>query len=414
MDVYYQWLNSLINKNKSDFAEWSDANWLTPYNSGEFQVQRNHLLKKIEKSTLFKGTKPYYNTISKGCSICGEGKWSCLFITNKCNANCFYCPAPQILDEIPSTQGINFDDPTDYASYVRHFEFNGVSFSGGEPLLYFDRTLNYLRQIRSICNNNVYTWLYTNGLLIDKIDLYKLASQGLNEIRFDIGATGYNLDKIKYAKGIIPNITIEIPAVPEEKSRLIKLLPEMVKMGVKNLNLHQLRLTHHNAKNIIKKGYTIISAERPIVLESELTALEIIDQAKENDIEIGINYCSFFFKHRFQKAGFRKQIANKLTSPNAMITENGYLREFTDNSIVYKNLRLYDSIKNQMSLKNILIDNKQYYYNEIIVLKEDNLYDQYIKSISELIQKEPHEIPSDPLLFKIWQLEYIEKGLRNY
>ncbi len=83
----------------------------------------------------------------------------------------------------------------------------------------------------------------TNGILADETKFKKPAGAGIEEIRFDIGATGFKPDKLKAAKGIVPNITVEIPAVPEEKERLKKLLPEMIASGVTNLNLHQLRLT---------------------------------------------------------------------------------------------------------------------------------------------------------------------------
>ena len=54
-------LNALVNKNKSDFAAWSDINWVNPYNSSDFQIQRDNLLKKIEKT--------WGNTIKQGTEI---------------------------------------------------------------------------------------------------------------------------------------------------------------------------------------------------------------------------------------------------------------------------------------------------------------------------------------------------------
>lgn len=413
MNAYYQWLNALVNKNKSDFAEWSEINWLNPYNSEKFEEQRDHLLRKIGKSVLFKDTKPFYRHISEGCRICGSGKWSCLFITGRCNASCFYCPAPQQIDEIPSTQGLNFDDPANYANYINDFGFEGVSFSGGEPLLYFRRTLEYLKEIRSVGNKDIYIWMYTNGLLADRTDFDLLASEGLNEIRFDIGATAYKLDNIKFAKGKIPVITIEIPAIPEEKEKIIQLLPEMVKLGVTNLNLHQLRLTPHNVENLVKKNYTIVGAEKPIVLESELAALEILNYVKEHGINMGVNYCSFFFKHRFQKAGYRKQIARRLASGEAVITQNAYIREITNDSILYKTMRLqnYEAPEQNMHTGNRACT---FTYTEEVVFRATGLSEYDKKRINELIEIEPREIPGDPLLFRIWQLEYVERGLREY
>jgi len=413
MEALYNWLNSLVNKNKSDFAKWPGINWLNQYSAVAHQTRRDDLLKSIGNSVLFRDTKPFYNRVSKGCSICGSGKWSCLFITNKCNAGCFYCPAPQLHDEVPSTQGLEFDKPAGFAEYVKYFDFKGVSFSGGEPLLYFDRTLAYLQQVRAKCDSDLYTWMYTNGILADKEKLNKLASAGLNEIRFDIGATAYNLNKLKLAKGIIPNVTIEIPAVPEEKNKLISLLPDMVKAGVTNLNLHQLRLTSNNANNLLKRGYTIINAERTIVLESELSALEIINYAQENNIDIGINYCSFHFKNRFQKSGFRN-IITKTLFPEATITQNGYIREYSGDSILYKTIRLTNNRNDMPNLNELALNGNKYFYSAETVLKETNLPVNYREKIQQLFTREPKKIPEDPLLFKIWQLEYIENGLRSY
>ncbi len=413
MEAFYNWLNSLVNKNKSEFAQWSRINWLNSYSAYEFQEQRDRLLQKIDSSFLFKETKPYYNHISRGCSICGSGKWSCLFITNKCNAACFYCPTSQQNDEKPSTQALEFKSADDYANYIKFFQFDGVSFSGGEPLLVFDRTLEYLHAVRSICRDDIYIWMYTNGILANRQQLQQLANVNLNEIRFDIGATGFTLDKVRLAKGIIPNITIEIPAIPEEKERLIALLPEMVDAGVTNLNLHHLRLTQYNISKLIKHGYTIINAEKPLVLESELAALEIINKAKELELPIGVNYCSFHFKNRFQKAGYRKIIMRKLF-PDAIITKNGYLREYTGSSLIYKSLKLINKDVDLFNSLTINVEGETYYYFIYQVFKEDNLSIEKQQTIEILLNNEPEVPPGDSLLFKIWQLEYIENGLRFY
>ncbi|WP_439185073.1 radical SAM protein [Carboxylicivirga taeanensis] len=414
MEAIYVWLNSLVNKNKSEFAKWSAINWLNPYSAAAYEDQRTLLLKTLEQQVLFKETKPYHKQISKGCSICGSGQWSCLFITNKCNASCFYCPVSQNSDEVPSTQGLEFASADDYAQYIRLLGFKGVSFSGGEPLLYFDRTVDYLKTVRRQCSSDLYVWMYTNGLLADTEKIKVLADAGLDELRFDIGATGFSLDRLKQAKGIIPNVTIEIPAVPEEKDKLIAMLPAMADAGVSNLNLHQMRMTQHNADKLIKRGYTIINAERPLVLESELAALEIIAAAQKQGIDMGINYCSFHFKHRFQKAGYRKMLAAQVYA-NDSITQAGYVRQYTGDSIVYKLVKLKPEAQVVASLPRVGdLEEQPYLFNESIVFKEENLSVEQQKQIDLLLSSEPQMPPADHLLFQIWQCEYIEPGLRTY
>ncbi len=413
MEAIYQWKNSLLSRNKNEFAQFPEIKWLNPYLADDYNDQRSLLLAASPEHHLYKATKPYHKQLSQGCQACAAGSWSCLFITNKCNAKCFYCPAPQHSDETPSTQGLDFDHPEDYADYINHFGFTGVSFSGGEPLLYFDRTLEFLKTLRRKCSPDLYIWLYTNGILADTEKLKALASENLNEIRFDIGATGFSLDKVKLAKGIIPVITIEIPSVPEEKEHIISMLPQMIEAGVSNLNLHHLRLTTHNVHKLIAHQYTITSAEKPLVVESELAALEILNAAQKNGLEIGINYCSFHYKNRFQKAGFRKIIAQK-AAPGAKITENGYLREYDGESITYKSVKLLKKGNGSERESLVKLDETPYTYTIVSLFSESKLSAIQQKQIDEILTSEPAWPPSDPLLFKIWQFEYIERGLRPY
>ncbi len=414
MDPFQAYLNELVNKNKAEFAEFATVKWLNPYVAFKSEKKRQNLTNNLNNNWLFKNTKPFYKQISTGCMLCGKGTWSCLFITGKCNAGCFYCPTSQLHDDLPTSQNLQFESAESYAEYINKFGFKGVSFSGGEPLLFFDRTLEYLKTVRQKCSPDIYIWMYTNGILADEEKFRKLADSGLNEVRFDIGATNYKLDKIQFAKGIIPNITIEIPAVPEEKEKIKLLLPEFIKAGVTNLNLHQLRLTKYNAPKLLKRKYTFIHAEQPIVLESELAALEILNFAREQNLEIGINYCSFFFKNRFQKAGFRKQISNTLAEPKDIITEKGFIREMNENTLTYKAITISHKENSPLNGNVLQLGQKNFYFKKETALKPVEINNEILSDVKEIIKNEPQEIPEDPVLFKIWQMEYIEKGLREY
>src|SRR5690554_3761620 len=163
MEPFYNYLNKLVGISRNQFDEFPQIKWLNSSIALKAQMKKDKLSAGL--SWMHKSTKPYYHHISPGCKLCGEGTWSCLFITNKCNAHCFYCPASQEKDEIPSTQSLTFNSPKNYAEYINYFGFKGISFSGGEPLLFFDRTLQYLRTIREKCHPDIYIWMYTNGIL---------------------------------------------------------------------------------------------------------------------------------------------------------------------------------------------------------------------------------------------------------
>ncbi len=415
MDAYFKYLNSLVNKNKQEFGKYEGLRWINPWNAEMHEQNREKLLSAIGNDSLFKGTKPYLNHISDGCKICGNGKWSCLFITGRCNASCFYCPAPQNSDDLPSSQGLTFETPEAYAEYINHFGFQGVSFSGGEPLLAQEKVTDYLKAVRKYCNPDIYIWMYTNGILGNESTFKHLAEEGLNEIRFDIGATNYKVNSIEKAKNTVPVLTVEIPAIPEEKELIKELLPKLISLGVKNLNLHQLRLTHHNAKHLLKRNYTYIPAERPIVLESEMAALEIIKYAKEQNLDIGINYCSFYFKYRMQKAGFRKTIGEKLMRPGDFLTEKGFLRLRNGGQIQYDGLQLYDSLYPIATVPGdeLKLRYKQYKIKRSLA-KHVKIDDRYQPAVTNLLEKEPMDIPENKELFDIWQHEFIERGLRGF
>ena len=122
---------------------------------------------------------------------------------------------------------------------------------------------------------------------------------------------------------------------------------------------------------LIKRNYTIINAERPLVLESELTALEIVNSARELDLNIGINYCSFHFKNRFQKAGFRNITAKSLF-PEAHITQAGYIREYDGNRICYKSVSITDEENEFCKHNSFNIEGKKYYFMINTILEENN------------------------------------------
>jgi hypothetical protein len=436
------YLNELVNQNHRAFKTYSNLRWMNSYQAMELEEQRNKLVGSFTEKVnwSFKNTKPWINSLSKGCQLCGEGQWSCLFITGLCNANCFYCPTSQQADHLPTTQQFEFETAQDYAAYINRMKFKGVSFSGGEPLLYFDRLVDYITTVRKECSPELYIWIYTNGKLFTREKAEILGKLGLDEIRFDIGATNYLFNNIKFAKELIPNITVEIPAVPEKLDLIKGLIPELIENGVTNLNLHQIRLTDYNASKLEKHAYTYLHGEAPVVAESELTALDIIRFVDAQKLNIGVNYCEFQYKNRFQKSAFRRKLAEEFVGALAWITEAGYLGKlvaYTDElplqpttismetfllqhqkyhhvDISFFGLSLQEKSDSIMEEFEIIIGNKTYLASQkptgpvVILLKED------FNSFLEIVTGNNPEIPERDDLFDIWKHTTIETGFRDY
>ena len=300
--------------------------WITEDRARLATQQRDRLLQTPGINVSCLGTKVHHGPLSPGCRQCSGMAWSCLFISGRCNGRCFYCPAPQNMDDPPMSGSVPFHRAQDYADYVRFFGFGGASVSGGEPFLDFDKSLAFVQALRRTCDPALHIWLYTNGILVTEDKLRRLADAGLNEIRFDIGATDYDVKFVRQAAGIVPTVTVEIPAVPEEAGRLEALLTELTASGVSHLNLHQLRLTPHNARHLLEHDYTYIHGPKVTVLESELCALELVAHAATHKLELAVNYCSFVYKYRFQGAASRRRFGAFLLENDELLTDSGFIR----------------------------------------------------------------------------------------
>lgn len=322
-----------IRRARKDYGKLYDQmRWLSPAAAQAAEQYRRELIERIfsmpgtAAGWCFSGTKLYTHDISPGCRLCGQGHWSCLFINGVCNAACFYCPSSQKDTGPPVTSAVEFARARDYADYVRAFGIKGVGFSGGEPLINFDRVTEYLRTLRTKVNEPVYTWMYTNGILVTEDKLKTLRDLGLDEIRFDLSAVDYDLSGITKAINVIPAVTVEIPAIPDDLEKTKSLVGRLYDLGVNYLNLHQIRCTMFNAPKLIQKGYTFVHGPGVAVLETELTALELIQYALENGIGLPVNYCSFTYRNQFQKAAARNRNARLVKKEWEDATATGFIR----------------------------------------------------------------------------------------
>ncbi|WP_159521201.1 radical SAM protein [Sunxiuqinia indica] len=319
----------LLLKNQEEYqVKYNYLKFPSPEEAATATQERQAILSAIESRVKwgFHNSKVDVSKLSKGCQLCGEGQWSCLFINNLCNGKCFYCPTQQSDMGQPETNTLLFVDPKTYVDYVRQFGFKGVSISGGEPLISFEKSLSFVKAVKEAFADEVYVWLYTNGILLTPEKVEALKNAGLNEIRFDIGATDYKTDQLKLAVGQIPVVTVEIPAVPQEEELLKEKIRELKDLGVNHLNFHQMRLTPYNFNKLIEHDYTYNHGEKVTVMDSELTALRLIQFALDQSIDLPINYCSFVYKNRHQKSANRQKHASIVKYSWEEITENGFIR----------------------------------------------------------------------------------------
>lgn len=233
--------------------------------------------------------------LSRGCQLCQQGKWLCIFLTYRCNAGCHFCPAPFNDDRISSSLGYQKEE---ILSYLKKTDFEGISFSGGDPLLVFERLLEWLAFFKKHLPEYYY-WVYTSGVSVTGRKMQQLSEGGMNEIRFNIAATGYldeNIWKIiKAARGIFPFVSVEIPSIERDFKSLVKALDKLESVGVDFLNLHEFILNNADIE-FTNSQYSTFLLNEVIPLNYATSSIEntqkITDLVFKEGYSFAINNCS--------------------------------------------------------------------------------------------------------------------------
>ena len=315
------------------YVAWISRLGLAEEEAQQANRERDALLGSLyEKGakSAFMGSKVYTGRLSPGCMACGQGEWSCIFINSLCTADCTFCPMDKSRsrDFEPVAGELTFGDPDAYVEYLDRFGFSGIGFSGGEPLLAFDKVRLFIEKIRQRFGGEPYVWMYTNGDLVDEKTLTVLREIGLDEIRFNICARDYSLDRVELARQHLDTVSVEIPAVPEDFERVKECLVQMGRIGVDHLNLHQLVATEHNYIELANRDYTILRPEafrECPVFESEMMALRLLGHALDNQIDLSVHYCSHVYMARFQNLASRKRAGTLAREGFERISKAGYI-----------------------------------------------------------------------------------------
>lgn len=127
----------------------------------------------------------FSNYITKGCSYCKKGSKMVLFITGLCHHNCFYCPISiekKNKDIIFANEKLILDKD-DIIIAAMEMNAKGTGITGGEPMLKFNRVIEYITLLKNRFGFKHHIHLYTS-YPISKKKLEILKNIGLDEIRF--------------------------------------------------------------------------------------------------------------------------------------------------------------------------------------------------------------------------------------
>jgi len=259
-----------------------------------------------ESMTLFtRGLPP-------GCRPCLAGKGTNLYVTGLCTRDCFFCFNQKPRKDELVVHGIPVSDPAEAPAIVERFGLRSVGLSGGEPLLFPERVLAILEALKTMPRPPRVD-LYTNGDRADEGLLKRLAAAGLDSIRFDAAARGYDLAPVRLARRIFDEVAVEIPVVPEDLPKLKAMVLELDRLGVPHLNIHELFLCAENAERVLAKGEKPKAGGQSRHLLWRPTArsleccLELLLFAAERCRTLGVYLCSCGTQETISRRGLERR-----------------------------------------------------------------------------------------------------------
>ncbi|WP_346914344.1 radical SAM protein [Clostridium sp.] len=254
-------------------------------------------LKTLGNRTYFVGNERKF---AMGCRSCLMGTGlSAIRKTNKCNIECKFCynygeleDQPPIGEGMWEIGGTKFYEKDIDLLLSIHKKPTGVCYVYLEPFMEIEK---YYPVIKKFNEAGVHQHLYTNGTLATEETLKALAEAGLDEIRFNLGATNCAdkvIKNIGLAKKYIKNVGIETPMTPEFFEGFFEKKEAILDTNLDFINCAELHLNENNIHNyegenmyISRYGYISPTWSR------ELT-LKFMKIAEEENWDLAVHDCS--------------------------------------------------------------------------------------------------------------------------
>lgn len=254
-------------------------------------------LKTLENRTFFVGDESKF---PKGCRSCllGTGLGA-IRKTNKCNLECKFCyNYGEIEDMSPIGEGMweiggtkFYEKDIDLLLSI-HQKPTGVAYVYLEPFMEIEK---YYSIIKKFSDAKIYQHLYTNGTLATEERLKALGEAGLDEIRFNLGASNCSdkvIESIGIAKKYIKNVGIETPMTPEFFETFFKKKQAILDTKPDFINCAELHLNENNIDNYYGENMYISRHGYISPIFSRKLTLEFMKIADEENWDLVVHDCS--------------------------------------------------------------------------------------------------------------------------
>ncbi len=247
--------------------------------------------------TLFIGPEDRF---PKGCRSCllGTGL-SAVRKTNRCNARCPFCYDYGVLNTIPpigeglwEIGGTKFREEDLPLLFSLQKKPTGVAYVYLEPFMEIEK---YYGVIRRFHEAGIHQHLYTNGISANEENLKALGEAGLDEIRFNLGATNASdpvIAAMTAAKKYIPQVGVETPMTREFWEAFHQKKDRILASGIDFMNCAELHLNENNLPNYLGENlYFCRMGYLSPVISRDLT-LKLMREAAVEGWPVVVHDCS--------------------------------------------------------------------------------------------------------------------------
>ena len=258
-------------------------------------------LKKLKGRTLYVGNDEKF---PKGCHSCllGTGL-SAIRKTNKCNIDCKFCYNYGELDDIPpigegmwEIGGTKFREQDLDLLLSTSRRPTGISYVYLEPFMEIEKYYPIIRKFREA---GIHQHLYTNGILANEENLKALGEAGLDELRFNLGASNCSdqvIRNIATAKRYISQVGIETPMTPEFFEQFFAKQEQILATGLDFINCAELHLNPNNIDNYAGENMYILRHGYISPIWSRELTLKFMKIADDQQWDLVVHDCSNYTK----------------------------------------------------------------------------------------------------------------------
>ena len=258
-------------------------------------------LNTLENRTFFVGKESKF---PQGCRSCllGTGL-SAIRKTNKCNLECKFCynygeldaihPVGEGMWEIGGTKFYEKDLDLLLSVYEKP---TGISYVYLEPFMEIEKYYSIIKKFKAA---GIHQHLYTNGTLATEETLKALGEAGLDEIRFNLGASNCAdkvIENIGLAKKYIKNVGIETPMTPEFYAAFFKKKQAIFATHLDFINCAELHLNENNINNYYGENMYICRQGYVSPIWSRELTLKFMKIADEENWDLAVHDCSNYTK----------------------------------------------------------------------------------------------------------------------